>query len=249
MRTTDLFSAGSAGAGQKVAWLFNTYASAIHSSGTNIQAAALQPPSGGALRFQPGPERRRVPQQCERRHPYPDADILERAVFDRLPRGARDVAGCRRQQPERGLPRPGSDHSRCAGTHDPHADGCRRAWLGPSATHPAGLSFARTSDFFGSPTGLLARRAGLFFAPTLSVGADPVGTAPACSLLRHPTPLRIGWRRALDGSLVSFSICWPSSYSPWSAGSRICSLRCRASRRQRPFRCRARRSGSPAASI
>ena len=42
VRTTDLFSSGSANAGAKVSWLFNTYASGVHASGTNVQGAALQ---------------------------------------------------------------------------------------------------------------------------------------------------------------------------------------------------------------
>jgi hypothetical protein len=42
VRTTDLFTSGSANAGAKVSWLFNSYASTIHASGTNTQAAALQ---------------------------------------------------------------------------------------------------------------------------------------------------------------------------------------------------------------
>ena len=42
VRTTDSFTAGSANAGAKVSWLFNTYASVIHATGTNTQAAALQ---------------------------------------------------------------------------------------------------------------------------------------------------------------------------------------------------------------
>jgi hypothetical protein len=42
VRTTDSFTAGSANSGAKVSWLFNSYASTIHSSGTNVQAAALQ---------------------------------------------------------------------------------------------------------------------------------------------------------------------------------------------------------------
>jgi len=42
VRTTDLFTSGSANAGAKVSWLFNSYAGAIHARGTNTQAAALQ---------------------------------------------------------------------------------------------------------------------------------------------------------------------------------------------------------------
>jgi PEP-CTERM motif-containing protein/fibronectin-binding protein len=42
VRTTDAFTAGSANAGAKVSWLFNSFANTIHTSGTNIQAAALQ---------------------------------------------------------------------------------------------------------------------------------------------------------------------------------------------------------------
>jgi PEP-CTERM motif len=42
VRTTDSFTAGSANSGAKVSWLFNSYASTIHKSGTNTQAAALQ---------------------------------------------------------------------------------------------------------------------------------------------------------------------------------------------------------------
>lgn len=42
VRTMDAFANGSANAGAKVSWLFNTYASTIRDSGTNTQAAALQ---------------------------------------------------------------------------------------------------------------------------------------------------------------------------------------------------------------
>ncbi len=42
VRSTDSFTAGSANAGAKVSWLFNSFASTIRTSGTNIQAAALQ---------------------------------------------------------------------------------------------------------------------------------------------------------------------------------------------------------------
>jgi hypothetical protein len=42
VRSTDSFSAGSANSGAKVSWLFNSYASTVHTSGTNTQAAALQ---------------------------------------------------------------------------------------------------------------------------------------------------------------------------------------------------------------
>ena len=42
VRSMDAFAGGSANAGSKVSWLFNTYASTIRDTGTNTQAAALQ---------------------------------------------------------------------------------------------------------------------------------------------------------------------------------------------------------------